>query len=342
MVKEGKRRSGGPLDFFGVDHHDRIIWILLVVIVWYIFIFQIGEFILDSARFALYPLIEKIGYEVDALKFLGLYALTIVPFLGFFAYTYISKRNRFVLRDSLPGYKGNKFRMIIYGLIVGFAMNFACILLALINGDIKLHLTFSVGQILFYCIALVMVFIQSSSEEMWCRGFLYERVNVHYPLWVAIIVNGVFFAALHIFNPGVTALPIIDIMICGISFSLAKWYSGSIWFPMGIHTAWNFTQNLIFGLPNSGIISEASVFGLDAATVRDSIVYNADFGVEGAWPAVAADAILGILCLILAARKGRLGELTQSLGTEVYEKDLPPKTELQDADTDDGGDRAED
>ena len=140
---------------------------------------------------------------------------------------------------------------------------------------------------------------------------MYERINVHYPLWVAILVNGCFFGTLHIFNDGAGFLPIFDIVICGLGFSLAKWYTGSIWVPMGIHTAWNFTQNYLFGLPNSGLVSEASVFGLDAANARTSLIYDATFGIEGGVPAVFADAILGIVCLLLAAKKGRLHELTQ-------------------------------
>lgn len=313
----------GKLEHRFGDHHNWIIWILLVTILWYVLIFSSLEELLFNHRLT-DGIIEKIGYEVDAMKFGVMYLSTIVPFIGFIVYTAVTRRNRFVLRDFLPGHKNNRFSMIIYGLIVGFLMNFSCIAAALLNGDIKLYLNFSISQLPFYLIVFVFVFIQSSSEEMWCRGFMYERINVKYPLWVAILVNGVFFAALHLMNPGVTVLPIVDIALCGLSFSIAKWYTGSIWFPMGIHTAWNFTQNLIFGLPNSGLVSEASVFGLDAASARDSAVYNVAFGVEGAIPAVIADCLLGVICLILAAKKGRLGELTQTLGTQVYEKDLPP------------------
>ena len=78
---------------------------------------------------------------------------------------------------------------------------------------------------------------------------------------------------------------------------------------MGIHTAWNFTQNFLFGLPNSGLVSEASVFKMDAINAQSNLIYNYEFGVEGAIPAVLADALLGIICLILAAKKGRLQEL---------------------------------
>ena len=92
---------------------------------------------------------------------------------------------------------------------------------------------------------------------------------------------------------------------------------------MGIHTAWNFTQNFLFGLPNSGLVSEASVFGLDAASAQDSLFYNVAFGVEGAIPAVLADAALGAVCLVLAAKQGRLGELKQKRVTPGKDPEGP-------------------
>ena len=144
---------------------------------------------------------------------------------------------------------------------------------------------------------------------MWCRGFVYERVNVRYPLWVAILVNSLFFAALHIANPGASVLSIVSIAVCGLSYSVAKWYTGSIWFPMGLHTAWNFTQNYAFGLPNSGLVSAESIFSLESANARSNLIYDPAFGVEGAVPAILADAAIAAVCLALAAKEGRLKEL---------------------------------
>ena len=302
-----------------VDFKNRIVWICFVTIFWYIFVCEIPtEFLFDEEGSPLLRLLDGDGYMADASKFVVEYYLsTITSFIGFIVYTGVPKRNRFILRSILPSCPNNHFKHILQGLLIGFIMNFGCILLALIAGDIKLFLNFSIVQIPFYLFALVCVFIQSASEEMWCRGFLYERINVHYPLWAAILVNGVFFGLLHIFNDGAGVLPIADIMVCGISFSLCKWYTGSIWVPMGIHTAWNFTQNFLFGLPNSGLVSEASVFGLDAANAKTTLLYDAVFGVEGAIPAVLADAILGVVCLVLAAKKGRLRELGQKQVTPL-------------------------
>jgi len=292
-----------------VDWKNRIIWILLVTCFWYIFVLSsIEEILFGGALSSISPL--NVPNEVRfAMLF---YLSTIVSFIGILVYTRVTKRNRFIFRSFMPSAAGNRLSLLFWGLLVGFVMNFGCIVWALLAGDIKLFLNFTVNQIPFFLFALVCVFIQSSTEELWCRGFMYERINVHYPLWIAILVNGLFFAALHMSNPGAGVLPIIDIAICGLSYSIAKWYTGSIWFPMGIHTAWNFTQNFLFGLPNSGLVSEASVFGLDAASAQDTWIYDVAFGVEGAIPAVLGDLVLGVVCLMLAARQGRLGELKQT------------------------------
>ena len=287
--------------------NDLIIWILLVTVLWYLFVFGTLEAIATSGR-----VLGLVGLDQtsDGMQFIiSIYLGTIVPFIGILVYTGVTKRNRFVFRSFLPGYQRNGMKTLLQGLLVGFIMNFGCIVCALVHGDIKLYYDFALSQIPLMLFALVCVFIQSTSEELWCRGFIYERVTVRYPLWVAIIVNGLFFAALHLGNPGAGVLPIADIAVCGLAFSVAKWYTKSIWFPMGIHTAWNFTQNFLFGLPNSGLVSETSVFTLDAASAKSNLIYDAAFGVEGAIPAVAADAILGIICLALAAKNGRLREL---------------------------------
>ena len=95
---------------------------------------------------------------------------------------------------------------------------------------------------------------------------------------------------------------------------------------MGLHTMWNFTQNFVFGLPNSGLVSQVSIFRLDVANGISNHMYNYEFGIEGAIPALVLDCLLGILCLVLAKRDGRLGELRMS-----YQKksgSSPQKTNL--------------
>ena len=315
-----KERADIPADDKNIKKkfylHDRIFWILLVTVLWYMIIFSmpLDLILFDSSAPLFFIFGVKTSSVTDPFVFVIVFYLSTLPaFIGAFVYTRLTKRNRFIFDSFLPRHGGNTIGKLLLGFLAGFVMNFSCIAAALIHGDFSLYLDFAASQIPFFLFAFLCVFIQSSAEELWCRGFVYERVNVRYPLWVSILVNGLFFAALHIMNPGSGFLPILDIFICGISFSLAKWYTRSIWFPMGIHTAWNFTQNFLFGLPNSGLASAASVFHQNVpAGAASNLIYDQTFGVEGAVPAIIADAVLGAVCLILAAKQGRLGELKMS------------------------------
>ena len=113
---------------------------------------------------------------------------------------------------------------------------------------------------------------------------------------VAIVGNSLLFALLHLANHGVTILSVLNIFLVGILFSLMVYYMDSLWCAFAVHTAWNFTQNILFGLPNSGINVPYSVFKLNAATARDSFAYNVGFGIEGT---VFADIVLLAACVLL-------------------------------------------
>ena len=305
---------------------NNLLWILFLVTVLYCILAGIFEMIVMAA-------VQKPIKWSPAMHFVNeYYTPTIGAIIFLFLICWVVKKNHFILRSFLPAGKGknhkiqviedtyeptqnNTGRNLLFGLFLGFLTNFACILCAMLHGDVNFTLNFNTSMIPVLIYALIMVFIQSTSEELWCRGFMYERILIHYPLWVAVLINGIFFGLLHIFNPGVSVMAILGIVICGFSYSLLRWYTGSIWITMGIHTMWNFTQNFIFGLPNSGLVSEVSVFNLDAVNAVSNLIYNYEFGVEAAIPALVVDALIGVVCIILAKRNGRLGELNMS-----YEK----------------------
>ena len=73
----------------------------------------------------------------------------------------------------------------------------------------------------------------------------------------------------------------------------------SFWCACAVHAAWNYTQNVILGLPNSGHVSPFSIFRLDASTAKDSFVYNVGFGVEGTYMAVAVQIICAIVIFLM-------------------------------------------
>ena len=114
--------------------------------------------------------------------------------------------------------------------------------------------------------------------------------------WVAIIGNALIFSLMHGANPGVTALALANIFFSGLLFSLFVYYFDSLWCAYGIHTGWNFTQSILLGLPNSGLVVPYSNFELDTAAATNSFAYNVAFGIEGT---ILSTVVLAVACLIV-------------------------------------------
>ena len=216
----------------------------------------------------------------------------------------IPKKNRPIWKTVARGTRGNNLKMLLLGLLAGFGLNGVCILIAWLSGDIRLD--FGCFQPLPLLGIFVAVFIQSSSEELICRGYLYQRLMRSYQKpALAIAVNALLFAVLHLFNNGITFLSLLNIAVVGLLFSLIIYYLDSLWCAMALHAAWNFTQNIIFGLPNSGNPSVYSIFVLDAESARDSFAYNIRFGIEGTLVACAVLILASVGLYVYGKKSGR-------------------------------------
>ena len=203
----------------------------------------------------------------------GVWALVLLVIAAF-------PKNRPILGAFESKLRGNTWKYFGIGLAIGFGMNALCAAAALMNGDI--HIYFDSFSPAAFVLMFIAVFIQSSSEEALCRIFVYQRLRrVYRSPVVAIIGNSVIFAMYHLLNPGVSATAIANILLCGVLLSLIVYYFESFWCAAAIHTAWNFTQNTILGLPNSGIVMPYSVFKLDAGSASKSFAYDPAFGIEG-------------------------------------------------------------
>ena len=241
---------------------------------------------------------DSTGYWSTFFMYFGFTGIWIVFMIEFL----IVKKDRPILRTLWTAPKGNNIKYLGLGFLIGFVLNIICAIVAVLNKDISLHYdSFNFIKLLLLFVA---VFIQSSAEEMVCRGFIFQRLRRGYrhPA-VAIILNSLLFTSMHLFNPGASVISMTVVLAAGLLFSLMVYYMDSIWCAMATHTAWNFTQNLILGLPNSGIVSPVSVFKLDAATAKSSFAYSVEFGLEGSITAIAVMIITGIVIIVLYHKK---------------------------------------
>ena len=235
--------------------------------------------------------------------FVGIWILALIYFACF-------KRTRPLFKAISCKVKGNNVKLLLLGLVVGLGLNLLCAFAAVLNGDIALRFdSVRVGALL---IVFVFVFIQSAAEELLCRCYMFQPLLKRYGFMTAAIVNSVAFALLHIFNPGITVLALLNIALFGFLASAVVYYWDSLWAAFAIHAAWNFCQNIILGLPNSGMPSAFSVYKLDAAAATNSFAYDVSFGIEGT---VMACAVLLAASIAIVA----LGRKKNAKPTEIYD-----------------------
>ena len=261
--------------------------------------------------------LDSLTGDADTTAFLNMY-------LDFFGIWIVGLAVFFCYRPDRPMFKaighnrrGNTLRMGLLGLLIGFGLNGLCILLSVISGDIKL--TFQGMDPLLLAVFLAAVLIQSSGEELVNRCFLYQKLRRRYrhPA-VAILGNSLLFGIIHMTNPGASLGGLLQVIIAGLLFSLIIYYYGSFWAACGFHTGWNFTQSILFGLPNSGYVSNASVFRLDAASATDGPFYTVGFGVESSPGAIILMGILCVVAIVIGRRMNQREDLWRE-ASRAYE-----------------------
>jgi membrane protease YdiL (CAAX protease family) len=122
--------------------------------------------------------------------------------------------------------------------------------------------------------------VQGMSEEVFSRGFMMQSLSIRYAGIVAVVINAVFFAAMHLGNNEVSFLSIFNIFLFGVFASLYMWKRGNIWGIAAFHSAWNFTQGNLLGVRVSGGNFGPSVL----ETVSDpsgALINGGGFGMEG-------------------------------------------------------------
>lgn len=208
-----------------------------------------------------------------------------------------------ILKSFSPELKGNTIKSaVIGGLSLGFGLNLLIAFAAIITGAIKIHYVgLGIGT---FVLLFISVLVQAGAEEFVARAFIYQRLRKDFPKWpmVAILGNALFFLLMHLDNPGISLVSELTMVLVSVMYSLVVYYYDSIWIPIVAHTTWNFTQNIILGLPNSGIVFPVSMFKLDAGT--DNFAFDSSFGIEGAVLLLILNGIVCFAVFYFGRRKG--------------------------------------
>jgi membrane protease YdiL (CAAX protease family) len=142
------------------------------------------------------------------------------------------------------------------------------------------------------------------NEEMLFRGILFRWLEQFGGSWVALALTSVLFGAAHLANPNASWIAAGGIAIeAGVMLGAAYMLTRSLWLPMGLHAAWNFTQGEIYDIPVSGTKVDGMV---DAQLAGNPLLTGNGFGLEASVIAIAVATIFGFWLLWKAIEKGEL------------------------------------
>ncbi len=126
---------------------------------------------------------------------------------------------------------------------------------------------------------LVAVFIPAAvHEEIAFRGYVFQKLRA-WNRGAAIGMTSALFGALHYNNRGITAIAMLNLFLAGVLLALAYERFERLWFPIGIHLAWNLLSGPILGYGVSGYVARATLFrtaGSGPAWITGGL-----FGIEG-------------------------------------------------------------
>ncbi len=147
--------------------------------------------------------------------------------------------------------------------------------------------------------------LAATVEETLIRGFLFRIVQMVGGTWIAVLISSAFFGASHAFNPGATVTSSVAIALeAGVLLAAAYVLTGRLWFPMGLHAGWNFSEGSLYGLSVSGFTAKHA---LTQGTLQGPVILTGGaFGPEASIVAVVLCFGVAIHLLSRAAKLGRI------------------------------------
>lgn len=91
-------------------------------------------------------------------------------------------------------------------------------------------------------------------EEFFFRGYALYTLAEGIGYWPAAVLLSLFFGAVHRQNSGENWIGIVGVVLVGLFWSFTLKRTGSLWFALGMHAAFDFGETFLFSVPDSGMV----------------------------------------------------------------------------------------
>jgi uncharacterized protein len=252
--------------FFGSDGL-RAGWSILVFIA-----LMFGFFKGVTALNNLVHLFPNGGPPKTGIPLSFLVAAESVPIIGTLLVTWIMSRieRRPVGVYGLGGQR--KLSRLLAGLAWGVACLSLLVLILLKTGLLVIDGRLLFGSSLFQSGAVWLggFFLVGVQEEYLNRGYLQytlsrglsgfygwafkTRHTATLGFWTSAFVISILFGLGHGKNPGESPIGLLSASLVALVFCLSLWRTGSLWWAIGFHAAWDWAQSFLYGVADSGLM----------------------------------------------------------------------------------------
>ena len=228
--------------------------------------------------------------DVGAIIIIMLYYLCYTMYLKF-----VEKRPNFEL--SLQ----NFFNETGLGFIVGTVLVFLTTLFIFFRGTFQI---ISTNPDEFLIHAFLIFALLAFTEDLIFRVIIFRLLEELIGSWLSILFIAAIFGIVHLVHEPATIISTIAIALQDIVLSAAFILTRRIWLCWGIHWGWNYTQDGILGMPNSGV--ELLPSWLNTEVSGPIWLTGGNIGIEQSVLGVLLNIIAGFIIIKISINRGQL------------------------------------
>jgi membrane protease YdiL (CAAX protease family) len=137
-------------------------------------------------------------------------------------------------------------------------------------------------------------------EESALRGYLQYTLTRGIGFWWGALLLSALFGGIHGVNPGETPVGLFAAAGFGVVLCLSLWYTGSLFWAIGFHAAWDWGESYFYGTSDSGTLVDTRLF--TAHPMGNVLLSGGSTGPEGS---MLIFPLLGVLALLMWLWWGR-------------------------------------
>jgi len=218
-------------------------------------------------------------------------------FLSIFLMTKISK-----LKIEQLGFSKNNIAFsYLKGALLGILQISTVFFIIFALKAIDVYYEGNISLLLSIKVFIIFIF-QGLLEEILFRGYLMPFFSKVIGIKFTIILLSFLFTCIHLLNPNLNIIGLVNVFLAGVTFSLIYYYTGNLWIVGAMRTLWNFILGFIVGSQISGIITYHSIF-FSIPIENKELIGGGAFGFEASVVTTVVELAISLFVIYLIKKE---------------------------------------